>query len=228
MLSLIWYCLLTFSMVAVFCSPLHVNIKSIILWVCFPLLIQKCHFHSTGKGKVKNRKKKYYKTEFWCFQLTWCDHTGCFLKNFTPHVKDKVIFPPCRWNRSTKIKLWETSSIRNTDRVAMQTRQIHQKICSMGLPLLIFYDIFLSLSITLTETQTTSSCLWCVTGTSPQHVSLPCAFYLHLHAWEAEQKKSDMFFCLFSFSLKPVNVECCGETHRDKMALFTRANTKRL
>lgn len=42
---------------------------------------------------------------------------------------------------------------------------------------LIFYDIFLSRSVTLTERQTTSSCLWYVTGTSPQHVKWPCAFY---------------------------------------------------
>lgn len=151
---------------------------------------------------MKNRKK-YYKTEFWCFQLTWCDHTGCFLKNFTPHVKDKVIFPPCLWNRSTKIKLWETSSIRNTDRVAMQTRQIHQKICSMGLPLLIFYDIFLSRSITLTETQTTSSCLWCVTGTSPQHVFLPCAFYCTYTSGRQSRRRvtCSFVFCLFLLSL---------------------------
>lgn len=63
---------------------------------------------------------------------------------------------------------------------------------SMGLPLLIFYDIFLSRSITRTETQTTSSCL-CVTVTSLQHVWLPCASYLHIHVWEAELKESGMF-----------------------------------
>lgn len=117
-------------------------------------------------------------------------------------MKDKVIFPPCLWNRSRKITLWETSSIRNTDRVALQTRPIHQKIFSMGLPLLIFCDIFLSRSITLTETQTTSSCLWCVTGTSPQHVLLPCAFYCTYMSGRQSRRRVKCFFLSVRFLLK--------------------------
>lgn len=68
----------------------------------------------------------------------------------------------------------------------------------MGLPLLIFYDIFLSRSITLTETQTTSSCLWCVTGTSPQHV-LPIAAHTCLGGREEEEWHVSFVFSLLSF-----------------------------
>lgn len=53
--------------------------------------------------------------------------TLCFLEDFTPHVKDKAIFPPLVWKKCKDIKLWGTSSIRNRDCAAMTTRQIHQK-----------------------------------------------------------------------------------------------------
>lgn len=35
----------------------YIHIKSIMQWVCFPFLILKYHFHWTGKGNQKNRKK---------------------------------------------------------------------------------------------------------------------------------------------------------------------------
>lgn len=102
------YCLLSFSVVAIFCSFRH---QYQIL--CTMVVLSPANTAigiisiKQGKGNEKNRKKIYYKTEFFfcCFQPKWCDHTGCFLKNFTPYVTDEVIFPPCLWNRSTEIKL---------------------------------------------------------------------------------------------------------------------------
>ena len=89
----------------------------------------------------------------------------------------------------------------------------------MGLPLLSFYDTFLSRSVTLTET--TSSCLWCVTGASPRHVYRLVLSTAPTRLGGRAGEEEDVLLSFFC-----VNCDCCGEPHRDTMALFSRANTK--
>lgn len=153
--------------------------------------------------------KKTSKTVFWCFQLTWYDHTTCFLKIFTLHVKDKVIFPPCLWNQGSKSKrLTETSSFWNAVLVAMQTRQIHQKTC-MGLPLLIFCDIFLFRSVTLTDANHIFLPLVCHRHITSTCVVL-CAF--SQQCLRCRVKVLQILFQSFIFFLSEI-IDCCGKPH---------------
>lgn len=145
------------------------------------------------------------------------DHTGCFLKKTSPHTwRDKVIFPPCLWNRSTKIKVWETSSIRNTDRKAMATRQIHQKNWTWDYHCL--FSMTSSCLAPLREQKRKNhiflSLVWHRHVISTRVVALCCL--LHLHVWEAEHKKSILLLSLSLLIFQLENVDCCDKPHRGR------------
>lgn len=91
-----------------FLLTFHIKIKSILLWVHPPPFWYETIVSIEQVKEIRKTGKKITQNRILLFpvDIMW-PHWAVSSKNFTPHVKYKVIFPPCLWNPENKDKLWQ-------------------------------------------------------------------------------------------------------------------------